>query len=102
MVSTTASYSYSTQALINHIKTLSSDAFEGRRTGTAGALKAKQYIIEDKDKEMKDSITQFIERVLSPEVRKEYFEFAIELLASDLKETAKTEGYEVERIKQDE
>ncbi|WP_299884149.1 M20/M25/M40 family metallo-hydrolase [uncultured Lacinutrix sp.] len=39
-------YSYTTDSLLKHIKTLSSDAFEGRRTGTAGALKAKTYIIE--------------------------------------------------------
>lgn len=39
-------YSYSTQALLKDIKTLSSDAFEGRRTGTKGAKKAKEYIIE--------------------------------------------------------
>jgi Zn-dependent M28 family amino/carboxypeptidase len=31
--------------LIKNIKTLSSDAFEGRRTGTNGAKKAKDYII---------------------------------------------------------
>lgn len=39
------SYSYNTDSLLHHIKTLSSDAFEGRRTGTPGALKAKEYII---------------------------------------------------------
>ncbi|WP_052158289.1 M28 family peptidase [Lacinutrix jangbogonensis] len=39
-------YSYSTEALLKNIKTLSSDAFEGRRTGTEGAKKAKEYIIE--------------------------------------------------------
>ena len=39
-------YSYNTEALITDIKTLSSDAFEGRRTGTKGAEKARQYIIE--------------------------------------------------------
>ena len=38
-------YSYSTKDLLNNIKTLSSDAFEGRRTGTKGAEKAKTYII---------------------------------------------------------
>ncbi|TDU43368.1 peptidase M28-like protein [Gelidibacter sediminis] len=38
-------YSFNPDSLIHHIKTLSSDAFEGRRTGTAGAEKAKQYII---------------------------------------------------------
>lgn len=31
--------------LLQHIKTLSSDAFEGRRTGTKGAAKAEKYII---------------------------------------------------------
>lgn len=36
---------FSADSLLFHIKTLSSDAFEGRRTGTAGAEKAKNYII---------------------------------------------------------
>jgi Zn-dependent M28 family amino/carboxypeptidase len=31
--------------LLKHLKSLSSDAFEGRRTGTSGATKAKDYII---------------------------------------------------------
>jgi Zn-dependent M28 family amino/carboxypeptidase len=31
--------------LLKHLKSLSSDAFEGRRTGTSGANKAKDYII---------------------------------------------------------
>ena len=31
--------------MLKHLKSLSSDAFEGRRTGTKGALKAKKYII---------------------------------------------------------
>ncbi|MCF7559813.1 M28 family peptidase [Sabulilitoribacter multivorans] len=31
--------------LLKHVKSLSSDAFEGRRTGTKGALKAEKYII---------------------------------------------------------
>lgn len=31
--------------LLKHVKSLSSDAFEGRRTGTKGALKARKYII---------------------------------------------------------
>ncbi len=31
--------------LLQHIETLSSDAFQGRRTGTKGAIKAKAYII---------------------------------------------------------
>ncbi|TXE13218.1 M28 family peptidase [Seonamhaeicola algicola] len=36
---------FSHENLLRHIKTLSSDAFEGRRTGTQGANKAKKYII---------------------------------------------------------
>ena len=32
-------------ALLNHVEVLSSDALEGRRTGTPGSLKAKDYII---------------------------------------------------------
>jgi Zn-dependent M28 family amino/carboxypeptidase len=47
----TSTYSYSTAALLNNIKTLSSDAFEGRRTGTPGAIKAKDYIIDELIKE---------------------------------------------------
>ncbi|GAA3570806.1 M28 family peptidase [Snuella lapsa] len=31
--------------MLQHVKTLSSDAFEGRRTGTEGAIKTKKYII---------------------------------------------------------
>ncbi|GAA4233497.1 M20/M25/M40 family metallo-hydrolase [Postechiella marina] len=37
--------SWSKDALLQHVKTLSSDIFEGRRTGTKGAVKAKKYII---------------------------------------------------------
>ncbi|WP_083477176.1 M28 family peptidase [Lacinutrix algicola] len=46
-----ANYSYSTKTLLKNIKTLSSDAFEGRRTGTEGAKKAKDYIIKAFKKE---------------------------------------------------
>lgn len=34
-------------SLLHHIKTLSSDDFEGRRTGTPGAFKAEKYIIKE-------------------------------------------------------
>lgn len=37
---------FNADSLLVRIQTLSSDAFEGRRTGTAGADKAKHYIIE--------------------------------------------------------
>ncbi|MCB4806986.1 M28 family peptidase [Tamlana sp. 62-3] len=36
---------FNEKELLKHIKTLSSDAFEGRRTGTPGAEKTKKYII---------------------------------------------------------
>ncbi|MGZ0015605.1 M28 family peptidase [Yeosuana sp. AK3] len=36
---------FNEKALLQNIKTLSSDAFEGRRTGTKGAAMARQYII---------------------------------------------------------
>jgi Zn-dependent M28 family amino/carboxypeptidase len=41
---------FSEDSLLQHIKTLSSDAFEGRRTGTKGGIKAKQYIINQFEK----------------------------------------------------
>ncbi len=39
-------YKFSTNALLEDVKILSSDAYEGRRTGTKGATLAKEYIIE--------------------------------------------------------
>lgn len=36
---------FNEEQLLQHIKILSSGKFEGRRTGTKGAIKAKQYII---------------------------------------------------------
>ena len=38
--------SFNTDSLLHHIKTLSSDDFEGRRTGTRGAEKAKMYVLK--------------------------------------------------------
>ncbi len=43
---------FNEERLLEHIKILSSDDFEGRRTGTKGAIKAKQYIV-DQFKELK-------------------------------------------------
>ncbi len=40
------SYSFNPDNLLEHVKELSSDAYEGRRTGTTGAVKAKTYIVE--------------------------------------------------------
>lgn len=36
---------FNSEALLKHLQSLSSDAFEGRRTGTNGALKAQKYIV---------------------------------------------------------
>lgn len=36
---------FSKETLLRHVEALSSDLFEGRRTGTKGAVKAKEYII---------------------------------------------------------
>ncbi|WP_406685554.1 M28 family peptidase [Seonamhaeicola sp. MEBiC1930] len=36
---------FDTVTLLRHVEALSSDAFEGRKTGTKGALKARNYII---------------------------------------------------------
>ncbi len=44
--STDAQSYFNGEQLLQHIKTLSSDEFEGRQTGTKGGIKAKQYIIE--------------------------------------------------------
>jgi Zn-dependent M28 family amino/carboxypeptidase len=38
-------YYFDGETLLRHVKALSSDAFEGRQTGTKGAIKAKKYII---------------------------------------------------------
>ncbi|WP_298556577.1 M28 family peptidase [uncultured Algibacter sp.] len=37
--------SFDKKVLLKHLQSLSSDAFEGRRTGTKGATKARKYII---------------------------------------------------------
>lgn len=38
---------FNEKSLLRHIKILSSDTFEGRRTGTRGAIKARNYIINE-------------------------------------------------------
>jgi len=44
---TEISYDFSKTALLEHVKELSSDSYEGRETGTKGAEKAKTYIIAE-------------------------------------------------------
>lgn len=47
IVETKLTYDFTTESLLKHIKELSSDAYEGRETGTKGAAKAKNYIIAE-------------------------------------------------------
>ncbi|MFZ2905873.1 MAG: M28 family peptidase [Cyclobacteriaceae bacterium] len=42
-----AQFSFDSAILIQHVKTLSSDAMEGRKTGTEGGKKARAYIIDE-------------------------------------------------------
>lgn len=42
-----AVYDFNKANLLNHVKELSSDSYEGRETGTPGATKAKNYIIAE-------------------------------------------------------
>jgi len=44
---TTVVADFNGEKLLQHIKELSSDSYEGRETGTAGATKAKDYIIAE-------------------------------------------------------
>ena len=44
---TEISYDFNKTTLLNHVKELSSDSYEGRETGTKGATKAKNYIISE-------------------------------------------------------
>ncbi|WP_053002461.1 M28 family peptidase [Kordia jejudonensis] len=46
-VQTEIVYDFDKTILLNHVKELSSDAYEGRETGTQGATKAKNYIISE-------------------------------------------------------
>jgi Zn-dependent M28 family amino/carboxypeptidase len=39
------SLAFNEDTLLMHLKTMSSDAFEGRKTGTAGGIKTRKYII---------------------------------------------------------
>ena len=48
---TASGYLFDQNSLLHHIKTLSSDVFEGRKTGTRGGVKAKKYIINEFQKQ---------------------------------------------------
>lgn len=60
-------------ALLNHVKILSSDLYEGRRTGTEGAKRARMYIINQFDKLGVSQIDESYEQRFSfVHKRKEY------------------------------
>ncbi|WP_430410538.1 M28 family peptidase [Kordia sp.] len=46
-VQTEIQYDFTTATLLKHVKELADDRYEGRETGTAGAKKAKNYIITE-------------------------------------------------------
>ena len=53
-------FQFDTKQLLQHVKTLASDTFEGRRTGTNGAKKAKDYIVNElKILQIKPLVTNF-------------------------------------------
>ncbi len=61
------------KAILRHIKSLSSDAFEGRKTGTKGALKTKKYIINQfHSLNVKPLKRSYEQRFLFIEKRREY------------------------------
>lgn len=53
-------FQFDAQQLLLNVKTLSSDTYEGRRTGTDGAIKAKDYIVKELKKlEVKPLVANF-------------------------------------------
>ncbi|WBX73656.1 M28 family peptidase [Tenacibaculum pacificus] len=56
-------YNFTTDLILNDIKTLSSDEFEGRKTATQGGIKAKNYI---KERFKKLNVTPLIENFEQP------------------------------------
>ncbi|MEX6626796.1 M28 family peptidase [Tenacibaculum salmonis] len=59
----TSKYQFTTDLILNDIKTLSSDEFEGRKTATQGGIKAKNYI---KERFKKLNVTPLIENFEQP------------------------------------
>lgn len=47
---TDTAYDFDKEILLNHVKELASDAYQGRETGTTGGTKAKNYIISTFEK----------------------------------------------------
>ena len=72
-IETNGHFSYNTDSLLYHVKTLSSDAYEGRETGTKGAEKAKDYIINEfKAFNVKPLLDNYIEPFSFTEQGKSY------------------------------
>ena len=58
-------FQFDTNKLLKHVEILSSDTFEGRRTGTIGALKAKDYIITELERLHVKPLTESFEQNFS-------------------------------------
>ena len=58
-------FQFNTDSLLHHVKILSSDTFEGRRTGTTGALKAKDYIVSELRKRKVEPLVDNYEQAFS-------------------------------------
>lgn len=66
-------FQFDANQLLLNIKTLSSDAFEGRETGTPGGIKAKDYIVNELEKLEVESLTPNFEQSFTFTARqKEY------------------------------
>ncbi|PNQ75006.1 peptidase M20 [Hanstruepera neustonica] len=62
---TPITFLFNTDSLLHHVKILSSDTFEGRRTGTMGALKAKDYIVSELQKRKVEPLVANYEQAFS-------------------------------------
>ncbi|WP_233450978.1 M20/M25/M40 family metallo-hydrolase [Hanstruepera ponticola] len=74
-ISTTEiAFLYNTDSLLHHVRILSSDVFEGRRTGTTGALKAKDYIVSKLQKLQVKPLVENYEQSFSFSSRKKDYQ----------------------------
>ena len=74
-ISTTEiAFLYNTDSLLHHVRILSSDVFGGRRTGTTGALKAKDYIVSKLQKLQVKPLVENYEQSFSFSSRKKDYQ----------------------------
>lgn len=71
---TPITFEFNTDSLLHRVKILSSDTFEGRRTGTIGAIKAKDYIVSELQKRKVQPLVDSYEQVFSFSSRKKDYQ----------------------------